>query len=176
MKKIIGMLIVVLAMVTPLFAQDYNSDMKKTTPTDSFSIHNDGTVTDNETGLMWKMASEGQTWNAGTVTGSATKYAYANVEARVDSVNAGTAGENYTHDDWRLPTIKELASISELAAYSPAINLEIFPNTLDSLVFWSSSLWEGNAGFEWCVDFKYGVVNKFDKTDSCYVRLVRSAE
>jgi hypothetical protein len=34
------------------------------------------------------------------------------------------------HHDWRLPTIKELASILESACYKPALNETIFPRAM----------------------------------------------
>jgi hypothetical protein len=52
----------------------------------------DGTVIDNNTGLMWQKTPEG-------------KMSYSEAVAKVGTVNTGG------HTDWRLPTIKELYSL-----------------------------------------------------------------
>ncbi|MGB4499160.1 MAG: hypothetical protein WBI40_10735, partial [Methylococcaceae bacterium] len=44
-----------------------------TTPTNRFTVNNNGTVSDSKTGLMWKKCSEGQS-GADCSSGSATPY------------------------------------------------------------------------------------------------------
>lgn len=95
-----------------------------TAPASRFTDNGDGTVTDKATGLQWKRCSEGQTWGASTgCTGTATRHGWQQALQLADV--ATYAGK----DDWRVPNVKELASIVELACYDPAIDLQSFPGT-----------------------------------------------
>lgn len=172
MKKNVSILTIILALFLPIFAaQTINPNIIKTTPTEDFIVHGDGTVTHKTTGLMWKVASEGHTWTSGTVSGTAAKYNWQGALDRATSVNGG-AGQNHGYTDWRVPTIKELASIVEYAAYSPAINITVFPNTTLSW-YWSSSANANNPSNAWLLYFHNGRDSYYDKSGSYYVRLVR---
>jgi hypothetical protein len=77
---------------------------------DRFSDHNDGTVTDNLTGLMWTKEvthEEGMNWN-GVID-------YAN------DLSYGGAGCGSGYNDWRLPNIWELRSLIDYGNYAPAL-------------------------------------------------------
>ena len=76
--------------------------------TNDFVDNNDGTVTDNATGLMWSQDDSGEVlyWE------EALAYAEA----------ATIAG----YDDWRLPNIKELQSIADYSGCFPAMNTDFF--------------------------------------------------
>lgn len=140
-----------------------------TTPDNRFINHNDGTVTDSKTGLMWKRCSEGQTFNAGACSGVANLYRWQAALQQVQTANVqGFAGFN----NWRLPNSKELRSIVERQCFDPAINLNIFPSTV-ATVFWSSSRYAGNSNTAWGVDFTNGNDNGYLKSDTYQVRLVR---
>lgn len=76
-------------------------------------------------------------------------------------------------DGWRLPNIKELTSLLEVACHSPAINSSIFPGTAE-LRYWSNTL--GNVGDDslvWTIDFSDGQSNLVAKGTRLPVRLVR---
>lgn len=79
------------------------------------------TVIDNKTGLTWKRCAEGQTWSGSTCTGSVSqlKHEAALILAKTAATNSGKA--------WRLPNIKELASIADRGLVSPAIDTTVFP-------------------------------------------------
>jgi hypothetical protein len=118
------------------------------TPTSRFTDNNDGTVTDTVTGLMWKKCSEGQTYDStsGGCDGTATTYTWQGALQQAAAVRtSGYAGDN----DWRLPNIKELASIVERQCVDPAVNLAVFPATPPD-DFWSSSTYAGfSAGADY---------------------------
>ena len=91
-----------------------------------YTLHNDGTVTDKATKLMWKVCSEGQNWSDtnGSVSCSSTTTTTYSWKGALEHVNSYTfAG----HSDWRVPNIKELNSLVALDRYKPSINLSIFP-------------------------------------------------
>ena len=141
-----------------------------TTPANRFTDNGDGTVTDKVTALQWKRCSEGQTWSGGTCTGSYTIHIWQGALQLAEG--ASYAGKS----DWRLPNIKELASIVEQACYGPAIDLEVFPGTALSY-FWSSSPYGDVSGIDhgiaWLVNFDYGVDQYGNQGIAYQVRLVR---
>ena len=136
--------------------------------------HQDGTVSDNNTGLTWMRCSMGQTWDSGSssCTGTAGSYTWDQAMA----LTSDFAG----HHDWRLPTIQELQSIVDYSTFSPAIDSGVFPNTPTSSVtssaVWSSSPDAIGSNNAWSVYFFYGSVSYDNKTGSNHVRLVRSGQ
>lgn len=87
-----------------------------------FVDNNDGTVTDQATGLMWQKTDDGNTYD----WQEALKYA--------DTSHL----TNYT--DWRLPNTKELQSIVDYEKKTiPAINEEYFECTNPDSWFWTST-------------------------------------
>jgi len=126
-----------------------------------FSLSPDGQeVTDTTTGLNWQRCSAGQNWNGSTCAGSVVTYTFAQARAYA---NAQTG--------WRLPNVKELASLVDLGRNNPAIDPTAFPST-SSFPYWTSSALLGNGAYGWTVDFYYGVVS-YDTAVSYRVRLVR---
>lgn len=69
----------------------------------SYTDNNDGTITDNNTGLMWEKTTDK---NNDGVINYYDKLTYANALAGASSCKTG----GYT--DWRLPTIKEIYSLA----------------------------------------------------------------
>ena len=147
-----------------------------TTPTSRFTDHHDGTVTDTQTGLMWKKCSEGQTWDSAIngCGGSGSSYTWQAAMEREAAVNTG-AGEALGHDDWRVPAINELRSIIEKQCSEPAINLAVFPAT-SSGWFWSSSQHASNRDSAWYVIFHGGYDDWNVKGILNQVRLVRGRQ
>lgn len=127
------------------------------------------------TGLIWKRCAEGQTWDGTTCTGTATTYTWQDAFARVDAVNAGTAGENLGQTDWRIPNINELKSIVEQGCYNPAINPTPFPNTPASY-FWSASPSTSYSDYAWDVYFLNGDDYWDGRSGAFHVRLVRAGQ
>jgi hypothetical protein len=148
---------------------DCKSEIPRTTPGNILLDNGDGTVTDWNTGLMWKQCSEGQNEQGCAGTASVFDWQAALQVPDTLNVSGGYAG----HTDWRLPNIKELRSIVEEACFSPAINSDRFPNTPHAN-FWSSSVTVGQSGYSWYVYFRYGVVSYYgNRSGERHVRLVR---
>jgi len=120
----------------------------------SYTDNGDGTVTDNATTLMWQKEDDNNTYNW-----AAAKNYCANLELPV-----GTT-------DWRLPSIEELLSITDLGGENPAIN-PMFTNT-NSSNYWSSTTNASDTSGAWSVLFNDGNDYWVDKTFTYFVRCVR---
>jgi hypothetical protein len=136
----------------------------------------DGTISDAATGLIWKKCTEGQSYDpdANTCTGTIDTFTWQEALQRAVSVNAGS-GENLGRDDWRLPNIKELASIVDLTLYDPAIDTDFFPETASSY-YWSSTPYAASAGKAWGVSFGSGVDSYGGIDNGLRARLVRAGQ
>jgi Protein of unknown function (DUF1566)/Collagen triple helix repeat (20 copies) len=163
-----------------------------------YADNGDGTVSDNQTGLMW----EKQTSTcAGEVTCINNFYSWSSTGTLADGTLftnflAGLNGGDYyspsagqivsaspttcfvNHCDWRIPTLAELETIIESTAadcgsgsncIDPAFGLTL--TLADD--FWSSS--SGNADFAWGVYFGEGNAFSNFKTARYYARAVRSS-
>ena len=155
----------------PSYSQTCNSTVALSTPTNQFTLNTNGTVTDNKTELTWMRCSLGQTWSESdsNCTGTATLHTWEG--ALVIATKTSFAQQS----DWRLPNIKELASIVERRCYSPAINATVFPNTTSSF-YWSSSPYANDYNYAWVVYFNYGSGGYNSEGGSPYVRLVRGGQ
>lgn len=129
----------------------------------SFTDNGNGTVTDNNTGLMWQKCSVGQN-NDATCSGSAVPYNWYKASGTYDATYNPSSEDvcgslslgGYT--DWRLPSKKELMSIVDysIPAPGPTINTTYFPNTVQFL-YWSSTTNANNPNNAWVVYFGHGV-------------------
>lgn len=179
-RHCIGLLLgTLLLSAQPLFAQICKSSVTATAPDSRYTDNGDGTVTDSQTGLMWRQCSEGQsTDSAACDTGVAATYTWQAALQQAQTVN-GTGFAGYS--DWRLPNRNELASLIENSCYDPSINTTTFPNTVASS-YWSASPDAGNSDSAWYVYFLYGLVygggvgSNGDKGNALHVRLVRGGQ
>ena len=69
-----------------------------------------------------------------------------------------------TFNNWRLPNIKELATLINYQCTAPAINLTLFPN-MDAVQVWSSSPYVFYPHYAWIIDFSTGHIEYADRTD-----------
>ena len=145
--------------------QECLANIPASTPDARFINHGNGTLTDKQTGLMWKQCLEGQ--NGGQCAGKANPLSWDGaVNAAQTANNAHYAG----YSDWRLPTVDELVSVIERQCSNPAVNLSIFPSTP------AHSVWTGNrsSANAWSVDFGIGHPFQSVMAGGKYVRLVRN--
>lgn len=156
-----------------VFPQDKTTDrhvrcVRGTEPAQSFTDNDNGTVMDNNTGLMWQRCSAGLS-NDAVCSGTSSEMTW---QDALDYCN-GLSLAGYS--DWRLPNIKELRSIVDNTQYANAINETYFPNT-PSFPYHASST---TAAFEpnkaWEVYFSSGFVSSREKTSALNfsVRCVR---
>jgi hypothetical protein len=111
------------------------------------------TVYDNVTKITWQRApSTGLTW--------------------LNALSTCAALDLDGHDDWRLPNIKELFTIVDYKASSPAIDGTAFPST-PNVQFWASTPYRNNYGWAWTVDFLDGQGKTPPTSEQHLVRCVR---
>jgi len=126
-------------------------------------------VTDTQTSLVWRRCAEGQAWTGSTCAGSATTMTWDGALSHAQSQAASTA------QAWRVPNVKELRSLVNLAKFFPAIDTAAFPNT-PSYWFWTSTPYAGYADGAWLVNFHLGLVSVSGRDYYGAVRLVRAGQ
>jgi hypothetical protein len=146
--------------------------IQASTPDSELKDNGDETITDLRTGLMWKQCLEGYSGTGCTTAATTVTFTWRDAldQPAVNNIAPGFA--NYT--DWRLPNIKELATIVEMQCYAPAANSNRFPNLPDYTNVWSGSP-SFNVSSSWSLAFRTGKVLEASRNDSDYVRLVRTA-
>jgi hypothetical protein len=143
------------------------------TPNSRYEIHDDGTVTDTHTGLMWQRCLLGIDSSANNCNGSISQLNWQEaLQAADDSVLAG-------YNDWRLPNVNELLSLVARDRMSPSINQEVFPGTLTGN-HWTSSPSpqdsSNSSGRSFYVNFTFGYDSTTPRNNTKWVRLVRGAQ
>jgi hypothetical protein len=118
-------------------------------------------VTDSKTGLTWQRCSAGQSFAAGTCSGTVNLYTH---EEALAYAKAQTG--------WRLPSVKELSSLVDSSVIGPAINSAAFPATPSNYA-WASSPYASDSSSAWAVYFGDGAVSASSRSNSYHVRLVR---
>ncbi|MFI3210195.1 MAG: DUF1566 domain-containing protein [Peptostreptococcaceae bacterium] len=92
---------------------------------ENYTNNNDGTVTDNESGLMWLQDDLGYGMDWAEALSSAENFEFAG------------------YDDWRLPDVKELQSIVDYGGSYPAINQDYFNCSIleenENYYYWTST-------------------------------------
>ena len=122
----------------------------------NFTENNDGTITDNVTGLMWQKSP------------LATTYTWEQSLLYAENLTASS----YT--DWRLPTIKELVSINSELTNAPSANTTFFPTIISSRYWSSTSQFAPGSTAAWFNDFQnYGITSYELKTSSYPIICVR---
>lgn len=142
-------------------------------PISRFTNNNNGTVTDNLTGLIWLR-------NANCF--SARKWADALDDANGLANGFCSLTDGSTAGQWRLPNVRELLSLIDYNSSSPAFppnNPTGFPftNLQPSVRYWSSTTVANNSLAAWNIDFDIGTVNRnAPKTTTFYVWPVRGGQ
>jgi len=150
-----------------------NADVVSNNPDSVYTVNNDSTVIDNNTGLMWQQCSLGLSGSACEI-GSITTFTWNQALA---AANSNTASG---YSDWRLPNKNELASLVDYSCRFRPINDTVFPASTAS-AYWSSTPYAGNDEIIWISDYSNGgSMNAANGTKNragiLAVRLVRGLE
>ncbi len=124
-----------------------------------FQDNGNGTVTDRKTGLMWQQS------------GSDSSMRYKDTDDYIRRLNRkGLGGFN----DWRLPTLEELASLLEWQKINGRYIDPVFDK--QQRWCWSADKYEGSSGLAWDVSFDGGDVYRGNSDGNDSVRVVRAGQ
>lgn len=156
--------------ISPLLsAQTCLSTVPETSPVSALIDNADGTVSDQRTGLVWMSCSLGQTWTSSGCEGDATELSWQQALQRAHGYEFN--GVN----DWRVPNLKELSTITERSCVRPAVNATVFPNT-PSDDYWTSTPSVTDPSRAWSIAFFNSSNAIRQKSLFGFVRLVRTAD
>ena len=135
----------------------------------SYADNGDGTVTDNNTGLMWQKQDNGYNYNWYKASGTYHATYNSGAMSVCDSLELGG------YDDWRLPSRFELLTLVNYGVSLPGPTIwgYYFPST-HALDYWSSTEAAADPASAWSVSFYNGGVGTSPKDgDGNYVRCIR---
>jgi hypothetical protein len=136
----------------------------RSAPAERFLANGDDVV-DTLTGLIWRRCPEGQDWTDSTCLGRPLQF---NLPGALRRGRAAAA----TGKGWRLPNVKELASLVDASRVAPPfINSDLFPGTQGK--YWTSTHDVSYSEAVWTVDFGTGWVWSDLYYNGYPVRLVR---
>lgn len=185
MPALLVVLLMALAGIGPVRAQScFNPQVRPSTPSIDFDVRTDGTAIHLPSGLQWMRCSLGQSWAVTTCSGSAQNLTqWRDALQLVRAVNLGESNADGDgapgfagHGDWRMPNLKELASLHEACRRNPAINEQVFPNAPTQGLHWTSTTVHQNPATVWYFDFGSGRAGFALKSDALprFLRLVRA--
>ena len=145
---------------TVLYADGDDGDLERGIPWPNprFTDNGDETIIDNLTGLMWpanaQQISTSMSWTEA-------------LDACDNLIFAG-------YDDWRLPNVKELHSLTNFAECGPALPYEHPFHNVQIANYWSSTTAENDHDVAWCLDMNDGELLRGEKNYLYSVLAVRS--
>jgi hypothetical protein len=103
--------------------------------TQRYQDNGDGTVSDRRASITWMRCAVGQTWAQERCTGKAKLMTRNEASAEMEAFNQSG---RYFNDDWRVPSLTELAYIAAHGCTPPRTDLRLFPDTPADF-FWTST-------------------------------------
>lgn len=172
-KRLFSVLFIWLAVACMAQAEQIcrTDTIRPSTPVENFLIE-ELVVSDRTTGLMWQRCFVGRSGSE-CQDGELRAMSWPGALQYVERLNkdGGFAG----YRNWRLPTIKELATIAEVQCANPAINLALFP-AAPAAEIWSSSPYNLYPHYSWFFDFRNLTSSNLERFKRFPIVLVRSIE
>ncbi len=146
----------------PCAGTGHDGDIQAGAPL-AYTDNGDGTITDNNTGLVWeKQSSDGSAHDVGNTY--TWDQAFSGHAATLNTMSF--AG----HTDWRVPNVRELQSIANYQNFNPAVSPAFNTSCTASCTvltcsctasssYWSSSSYAGNPALAWFVGSARGNVD-----------------
>jgi hypothetical protein len=152
----------------------------RSSPSTRFLDNADGTVTDKESKLMWLHCSAGQAWvpesrsGSGRCSGEVDRLSWAAAQSLASELNRRGS---FFFNDWRVPQLRELATITERDCADPRVNLAVFPGT-EAGGYWTATSRPGTRDDSHAYALSFGAegIAYRPKDEVHRVRLVRSAQ
>jgi hypothetical protein len=164
--------------------QDAYENRGKAWASPRFTDNGDGTVTDNNTGLIWLKDASCAALAGTDANGRGTWLVARSAAAALANGTCGLT-DGSSAGDWHLPNIKELQSLIDFQYVSPALSNTAGTakwtegNPFSGVVsnwYWSSTTYVNNAISAWIVDLDDGDVVSGGKGGIYYVWPVRGGQ
>jgi len=145
---------------TTSYATGDDGDLEKGVPWPNprFTDNENGTVTDNITGLIW--LKDADCWGTRSWSDAVTL---------CSELGSGTAAcglwDNSNPGDWRLPNYRELFSLLDAENNYPALPDGHPFGDVQTLSYWSSTTYSNSPGNAWIVDMGDGGIASMNKTN-----------
>jgi hypothetical protein len=141
-------------------------------PTQRFVDNGDGTVTDSVSKLMWMRCALGQSFKSDTCTGAAGALSWPQAQRQAQRLNQQAQA---FYNDWRVPTLRELASITDSRCATPRTHPNVFPHT-PAASFWTATARPGEPAGQrvFVLSFGWAGAAPALKDEQHHVRLVRT--
>ena len=140
-------------------------------------------VRDNTTGLTWEVknsldgvadytnhhdADNIYTWYDPNLLSNGGYSGEAGNETDTEDVIAAMNAAAYGgFDDWRLPSIVEIAGLANASPYTPSIDTNYFPNTM-AFHYWSASVLSYDSNYAYSVDFYWdNILSLYKGNERC---------
>lgn len=160
-------ILIALALLAPVAAQANCYAERRGAGSGHYALK-DGIAYDPRTNLSWMRCSFGRRWAGVSCEGEPARVTFDKARAAAEAAG----------DGWRLPTIRELASLTDRTCGAPAIDTvafpDIAPNDEGKASYWSSSPAPDIPGMFYIVDFSNGDVDMHSTGIWLNLRLVRT--
>ena len=149
--------------------QDGEYQKGVTWPNPRLVDNDNGTVTDNLTGLIWLKNANCTIFFSGDITGQNNRSWPAALTA-ANSLASGNCGltDDSSAGNWRLPNLRELYSLIDFGEYNPAMQNGHPFISVQSDYYWSSTTNSANTDAAWDVHMFHGHVGINSKNTNLY--------